>query len=556
MSSMISLAKSFIKSNSMSKPTDKGQKIKIMVLSIFSMVFIMLPVLAGVGIMVKTMTEALTPVGFSEFGLQLMLYITCVFTVVFGINVLFSELYFVNDIEHILPLPLRAFQIVGAKFLSVCYMENIMQFMMILCCIIGYGIGMNGNMGILQWIIGVVGIMFMPIMPLAMCGIISIILMGFTRLVKSKDIIHKLTILLSFAVLVVVAMSITSLQAIDLGEIIEKMARNSEEGFGVLNTIFPTVALYVNAISKGSIVEILLYIIVNVLAVVVMLAIGEMLYFRGVIGLTTVGTKKKTENIKKIIESSKQKGVGYAYFLKELKILLRTPAYMTNCIGVNFIWPIFVYAVYKLKGFNYTIEELRLMYKNNEDNMQLIILLGVVGISILITALNSISSNSISREGKHFAFMKYIPVSYKIQWNVKAIIGGMFAAMGVLIYVIPACIIVKVPLLHTLGYVVLSLLFILGISYMGIYIDSIQPKLIWEDELGSLRENYNTFFSMAIAIGMTVVVCVGGYFLFKGMNNIALEILVLLGLIIIFNVIILLLTKKYYIKNIENQEEA
>ena len=30
-------------------------------------------------------------------------------------------------------------------------------------------------------------------------------------------------------------------------------------------------------------------------------------------------------------------------------------------------------------------------------------------------------------------------------------------------------------------------------AYTGIYIDSIQPKLIWEDELNSLRENYNTY---------------------------------------------------------------
>ena len=40
---------------------------------------------------------------------------------------------------------------------------------------------------------------------------------------------------------------------------------------------------------------------------------------------------------------------------------------------------------------------------------------------------------------------------------------------------------------------------------MGMLMDSVNPKLVWEDALSALRENYNTFFGMAIAIVIAAV---------------------------------------------------
>ena len=178
MNSFINLAKTFVKANDMSKPTDKGQKIKIMVLSVFSIVCIFLPVIIGVGVFVKVMTDTLSITGATTFGLELILYIISAFSIIFGINIVFSEFYFSSDIEYILPFPLRAMQIVGAKFASVFYMENIMQFALILSCITGFGI--SSKMGIYSWIVGIIGIVSLPILPLVYCAIFSmlIILLG------------------------------------------------------------------------------------------------------------------------------------------------------------------------------------------------------------------------------------------------------------------------------------------------------------------------------------------------------------------------------------------
>ncbi len=555
MNSVFRLAKAFTMATGMSHPMDKGQKIKVAVLSVFSVCFIFLPVLFIVGLLVKLMTESLVVVGAPALGIELMLYVICFFSVIFGMNVIFTEFYFANDIEFMLPWPLHAWQLVGARFISVFFMENIMQFLFVISCVVGYGLG--ADMGLGGWILSVVGIITLPVLPLAYCGIVCILLMGLTRFIRNKDVIQKASVVLMFALVVVLVASIGKMQNLDLGEAVVAMANGDGTLFSVLGAIFPNVPLFVNTFAQGDLMSLLLYVAVNVAVVAVMLGLAEVLYFKSVVGLNSAADNAKKKSAQTVIDGSRQRSVAWAYFMKEVRILTRTPAFLTNCVAINFLWPIFVYAMSKIAKADQSIAELSARYGQNDLSLQLIFLLGVVGISVLLSAMNSIASNSISREGKHFSFMKYIPVPYSVQWNVKVAVAVMFSALGVLVFYIPVCVLIKMPLWHLLLFVALALLSVLFVSYMGIYIDSIQPKLIWDDELNSLRENYNCFFSMAVAIAFVAVVCVGGYFLFAKMQlAIGLVALILFGILLVANGIVIAMTLKSGASNIQNQEET
>ncbi len=555
MNSMFRLAKAFNMALGMSQPMDKGQKIKVAVLSVFSVCFIFLPVLFIVGILVKLMTESLVVVGAGTFGIELMLYVICFFSVVFGMNVIFTEFYFANDIEFMLPWPLRAWQLVGARFISVFFMENIMQFLFVISCVVGYGLG--ADMGLMGWLLSVVGIITLPILPLAYCGIICILLMGLTRFIRNKDVIQKASVVLMFALVVALVASIGKMQNLDLGEAVVAMANGNNALFDVLGMIFPNVPLFVKTFAGGDFVSLILYVLVNVVAVAVMLGLAEVFYFKSVVGLNSAANNTKAKSAQKVIDGSRQRSVAWAYFAKEVKILTRTPAFLTNCVAINFLWPIFVYAMSKISKSDQPLSVLAERYAENDLSLQLILLLGVVGIAVLLSAMNSIASNSISREGKHFSFMKYIPVSYAVQWNVKVAVAVMFSALGVLVFYIPVCVLMGMPLVHLVLFVALALLSVIFVSYMGIYIDSIQPKLIWDDELNSLRENYNCFFSMAIAIAFVAVVCVGGYFLFTKMQlSIGIVAAILFGILLVANGIVIAMTVKSGASNIQNQEET
>ena len=63
--------------------------------------------------------------------------------------------------------------------------------------------------------------------------------------------------------------------------------------------------------------------------------------------------------------------------------------------------------------------------------------------------------------------------------------------------------------------VILSMLAVVFTTYLGIYIDTINPKLVWEDEVNALRGNYHVFYNMGLELIITGVVCVAMELLFK-----------------------------------------
>ena len=356
----------------------------LIILSFFALFGVLLPVSFGIGLLVKLMTETLLPIGCQELGIQLMFHVISIFTVIFGINVIFNEFFFSNDIEFILPWPLRAYQIVASKFTAAYYNENIMQFILVLSCIVGYGIG--SKMGILNWLLSIVGIITLPILPLAYCGILSLLIMGFTRIIRNKDIIQRLSVVLMFVLILALVGSIGFLQNMDIDSYVETLASGNHTFFNVMNVVFPTVPLFVKTFSQGDFIALLEYIFANAAVVAILLLLAEKLYFKGVIGLSSSPSGKTVKGLDQLLEKTKVHSPAYSYFKKELRILLRTPVFFTNCVAINFIWPIFVYAMYKLQSNPISLTTLQALYAKKDLRIQLFFLLGIVGISVIVAA--------------------------------------------------------------------------------------------------------------------------------------------------------------------------
>jgi ABC-2 type transport system permease protein len=192
---------------------------------------------------------------------------------------------------------------------------------------------------------------------------------------------------------------------------------------------------------------------------------------------------------------------------------------------------------------------------NQDPTFNIRILLFVIGIPIIITSFNSLASSAFSREGKNFHFIKYIPLKYGLQWRSKYLVSFALSFIGVCMYAIPFFIIIHVPILTLLLYLLIIILGISFVSFIGLLIDSAFPKLIWDDEADSLRENYNTFIAMGYSLLLFTVLCGGGYYLIdhKSITNeqftIATFVILLLG-----NLLLYLISRKKISRNIRNQE--
>ena len=196
------LVSALIKGVEPSAKEKKRNKIFYIVMTLIAAFGIMLPMAFFVGVILYAMTGALAEFNTQENAIELFLHLIAAFSFIFGLNVIFSVFYFSGDIENLLPLPLRPYQIIGSKFTAALISESVMEFIVIIAAFAGYIIG--GGLPFYSWIIAVFGMLTMPILPLIYCGILCLSCtlpdLSKTRIqsIKLRAFLHLLSFLGSF----------------------------------------------------------------------------------------------------------------------------------------------------------------------------------------------------------------------------------------------------------------------------------------------------------------------------------------------------------------------
>ncbi len=550
MTNYLSLAKVFIRSLSMTKPSTKKQMIVTKLLLVLVSLLIILPFVVVSGLFIYTVTNSLVEYNYETIGLEFMCILLCVFTFIFSFNVILNELYFTGDIENLLPLPLKPREIVGAKIASIFCAESLVQLLVIFFSVIGFFFALG--LSFKNFLLGILGMITLPMIPIIYCSIISLLIMSFTRFIKNKETIRKVGLVFVLAVLMLFVYFLGALQNFDLELYIEGFVNGDQTFLHVMRGIFPHINLFIDILVTGSIRSLLLYILVNIGFIVVLLGLADVCYFKGVVGLSSKDTESKKSS-SNILNNIKVENPTNSYFKKEIFTLFRTSSYFLNCILINFIWPIFVYVICKLKFPDLTLSKLKNLVTSTDNNTLIIIFMFVIGVSILLPALNSIASSSFSREGKNFYFMKYIPMDYSSQVYVKLLVSFIIAFIGVNVFSLIFYLVIGLKVSTAFIFLIISFLAILFICSLGIIIDSINPKLVWDDELNALRENSNNFIVMGISIFVFIVLAGLCYLLYKSFG-LALAFTSILLILILLNAIVYDLNRRFTVKNIVEQE--
>jgi len=514
-----------ITSSSVEPAMNEKMKSKVFatVMTILIVLLIFIPVSFFVGFIVYVLTHELVSAanlgvnGAVDGGLAILLHIIAIFSMVFGFNVVMSVFYFSSDLDYLLPLPISPMKIVGAKLASTMLSENVMECILVLSALVGYLIGYAPMPGlnIVGIISAAVGVLTFPIIPISYCAVICMIVMYFSKFLKNKDRVSKLTAFSTIIILAVLVICLNLSNGFDTNLFVEQLLNDDIKMLGVLDIIFFNVPLLTSAVS-GSIVSLLLYIIANAAAIGVVLLAASKLYFKAVVSLNGGQGKseKAVSGISDFENKIKSSSHLMTYFKKELLILVRTPAYLSNCVGINLIWPIFIYLFIVMQKQNDILGGYVSKLKAGDPSAVLNTSLLIFGISVILTALNCLASSAITREGRHFDVMRYLPVDLMTQINSKALVSIVISGAGLIVYIITAFIIFGISPMLTTYCVILSILSVISTTYLGIYIDTMNPKLIWEDEVNALRGNYHVFYNMALDMIITAAICVSMRFLF------------------------------------------
>lgn len=518
----------------MTMPKEGREKRTYTVFGGAAMLFIMIPCCIVVGVIAYFMTLAMMEAGGKEEGMLFIVQFISACAMIFGLNVIINEFYFSSDIDYLLPLPVRTHELILAKFWVTYLAESVMEFMVLFSAYIGFVLAMGITpIGIIT---GILGTVTLPIVPLVYCGIISMLIMFLFQGIRNRKVLNAIMGAMTIVLILGTFLSFSGLEGFSIDTYVTSLTGGENMFMNVMNKVFYPGYLLVHAAAVQSWGEVALYIGITVVFLAIFLLIANLIYLPGLYSFKSVGNKKEHGHKKHGMR--KQHSVFRAYFSKEIKTILRTPAFVSNCVLINFFWPVIIVIVCMMQKGSDTIANFITMYHEGNMMARIVALAIFLALAALTTAANSLASSSFTREGVHIDFMKYIPVPYELQIHVKGLLSLIFSYASYLVDVVILVVILKLGVQEAVYFAVTGGCMVFFITCLGLWLDSMHPKLIWEDELNALRGNLNVFFNMAFAILAAVVISGVAFLLYLIPHS-------TIGFIYIFYLIALLILDVY-----------
>lgn len=492
-----SLMDIFRKNAEMQLPSTTGYR----VLASIVVLGIMIPCVAIVGIISYVMTEALIEVNNPGGAMLLEMHIMSAFSMIFGIMVIFSVLFFAADRDHLITLPIPAHHLLIAKFFYAYFAESIMEFMVLLAVFVGYSAAVYRNIS--AWaainpvsiISALLGTFMVPLIPMIYCALFSLVLMSALKNIKNERIFYRMSTVFMLFFAGLFLYSLRGIGDIKIDNYVESLGSGENLFMRTLNVIFFPVVWLSEAVSQGSVKYLLLYLISNVLLLLLLFYVGKALYQGGLYAAASLGSSKKARISSKDLSFDSP---FIACVKKEFKTLLRTRAFSANTVFINLIWPLATWLLFHMTYNKGNMFAFISMYKNTNPATHMMVSTIMISLAFIATALNCLASTAFTREGAHLSLVKYIPVKFSTQMYAKAYISFLFTYPALLITDIIICVYLDATVIRCIAYAVVMFFAHVISVFVGMYMDSLSPYVTWDDEYSALRGNLNAFFNMAV----------------------------------------------------------
>ncbi|ETA79668.1 putative ABC transporter permease subunit [Youngiibacter fragilis] len=440
--------------------------------------------------------DSLSMYGFQSLIIRLAVPASGITVFMFGIFYVMNVFYFSRDIENYLFLPVKPGEILMSKFLVALVYQYFIYGMLFMPVLLVYGF--LDKAGPLFYLYLILITLFVPVLPMVAASLIAMVIMRAGKGIKNKDRFNMIAGVFGLGI------------SLGFSFGIQYIAQRATAGSMVITDLSQLPAIKVTSLAIptsylasealigfdgfSGLMYLLALIALSILSMVVFYVVGNAIYFKGVMGVLDSSSRRKKLSTGELDKETSSKPILLAYSLKELKLLMRTPAYFMNCILVSLIFPLFFVVPLLIEGPDSAEIKEIISYISATPDANLLIVLAAAG--MFLGGLNIISSTSISREGKSFFFMKYIPVPYMTQLYAKILssfyVEGAAAVVlyGLLIWLFrPSMIVV----LLSIPLFILSSIFM---NQFSIAIDVYMPKLEWDSEQKAVKQNLNSMFQI------------------------------------------------------------
>ncbi|MFD2630270.1 putative ABC transporter permease subunit [Oceanobacillus kapialis] len=441
--------------------------------------------------------EALEPLGQESLIIGILLIASHVILLFVSFISILNAFYFAEDIDSFIPFPLQPYQLLLAKSagpLIYLYGAAGLFFLPVF-----FTYGTVSAAPFLYYIVGILLFLLLPLIPFAIAGTLLMFIMRFVNIAKNKERSKVIAGVASFIFIILINI-LVRLNA-DVDAIMQDAAMFIQEQDGLLQWItafyppayFGTMALTAETVWNG-VLSFFASIALHVAAVILFIWAGQLLYIKGVRGMNTAN--KSTFTGAKLAKNSSVTPVWLSYIRKELRIIFRTPTFLTQCVFMSLFAPIFLIVILFMDSSSGNIGGLL-----NELSGKHGLLLLFIG-SLLIIGSNATSITGISREGKSWHANLFLPLNPKQILFSKVATAWIINLVTILLAVVLFIFVIKIDWTLFLVWLPLVLLSSWFSSALGTFLDFTQPKLNWTDEQEVFKSRMVGLIGLVIQLGI------------------------------------------------------
>ncbi|NLD20441.1 MAG: hypothetical protein GX663_09415 [Clostridiales bacterium] len=359
--------------------------------------------------------------------------------------------------------------------------------------------------------------LLIPVTPIFYVVLISLLLMQFIGIGKSKESRASTVTLIFMLLMLLVPMGFNFIQSgVQASGGIEAALKGLSGTIYSLECVFPTIFLAVLGMEKGGGFYLLLLVVVVLLLVLVYACVAEKLFLKAILRRSSHRSRQKSADEASIRRySSAGRSVRSACARRERQLLFRTPVFFLQEVLISLIL-IVLFAGICVFVMIQIYPEIEVLKQENLGGMEAYVWYGALGLILIISALavafTHVTATCISREGSGFMYMKTMPVAMKTQLSVKSRIGLYLALAGALPFLIAmdyVCLNISISVLLIPASLVLSVAVIIFGNDLQLYLDCKDPMLNWETEYAAATNNHLLVSLVGPVLYVVVLIGIG-----------------------------------------------
>jgi ABC-2 type transport system permease protein len=482
---------------------------------------------------------ALQPLGQEQALLTFGLLAGELLILLFGLYYVVSAFYFSKDLEMLIPLPLKPIEVMMSKFAVILVNEYLTVLAIVAPVLVCFGV--LAKAGLAYWMSALVVYLLLPVIPLAIVSLLVVGMMRVVNLSRKKDaliIIGSLILIAAALGLQFAARRTADTKSVD--QVMFEFITSPDSLLKRVGAGFPPSIWATRALAGGFSGPGLLYLLIfagtSLALFYGMMVMSEKLFYRGLVGIREVSGRGKTlsqAEMSRLVSSGRRP--VRAIFMREWRIMNRTPIFLLNGVLTAFLLPVIFLLMAKAgRGDNTFI-----LMRGMSSAKPVYSVLAAAAFLTICGCLSGTSSSTFSREGSQFWMSKVIPVAPREQVIAKFLHSYVVALLGIGAGSAVLLAVFRLKASLFLAAVAFSLTGAVALTAVGMIIDLARPLLEWTNPQKAIKQNLNVLFATFANLGVLAVLGFFTSFLAKaGSSGDAI-------LIIVFAAVVLLSLSGY-----------